>query len=267
MTNTKLYISILSLVFLLTACTKVIDIKTGNDSGQLVIEGNIVDTAGVQTIKLSKNVPFTSTNVYPTVTGATVTVADQAGNSYNFTETTPGSYTNSQLKGIAGNAYKMTVVTGATTYNATSTLPVKVTMDSVTSENRVASSGSNPKKQIVVHFKDPLGVSNYYRFVLYLNGAQVKTVFAFDDEFNDGLSVHNILRVSDDDEDIYSGDKVRVEMQCIDAAMYLYWFTLSQQAGGPGGSVTPSNPPTNISPVSLGYFSAHTTQTIAITVK
>jgi len=31
-----------------------------------------------------------------------------------------------------------------------------------------------------------------------------------------------------------------------------------QQSNGPGGGVSPSNPPTNISPATLGYFSAHT---------
>jgi hypothetical protein len=266
MKKAKLYIAVLSLSALLGSCTKVIDIQTANDTGQLDIEANVVDTLGVQTITLTKNVPFTSTNVYPAVTGATVTVTAPSGTSYRFTEGASGIYTSNTFKGISGD-YKMTVLTGSKTYNATSTLPVKVTLDSVTSQNRAVSTGSNPKKQIVVHYKDPAGVANYYRFVMYLNGVQVKSVFAFNDEFNDGLSVNNILRVTDSDFDIYAGDKVRLEMQCIDAAMYLYWHTLAQQSGGVGGGVTPSNPPTNISPESLGYFSAHTTQTITITVK
>lgn len=269
MKNMKLYISVAALLTLASSCTKVINIKTGNDSGKLDIEANIVDTTGVQTITLSKNVPFTSTNVYPPVTGATVNVADASGKSYLFTEGPSGTYTNLQLTGIAGTNYKLTVISGGATYNAASTMPARVTLDSVTSQNRPLSSGSNPKKQIVVHYQDQPGIANYYRFVLYLNGVQIKSVFTFDDQFNDGLYVNNILRVDgeDDKNDIYAGDKVTVTMECIDQPMYLYWFTLAQQGSGPGGSVTPSDPPTNITPITLGYFSAHTIQSKTIVVK
>jgi hypothetical protein len=269
MKNIKLYINIFALATLLCSCTKVIDIKTGNESGKLDIEANVVDTTGLQTITLSRNVPFTNTNVYPAVSGAKVTVTDPSGNSYPFTESLAGTYTNAQLTGISGSAYKMTVTVNDTTYNATSTMPAKVALDSVTSQNVPLSTGSNPKKQIIVHYQDPKGVANYYRFVVYVNDVQLKAVFAFDDEFNDGDYVNNILFAAGDDiTDIYAGDKVTVIMQCIDQPVYLYWFTLMQESGnGPGGSVTPSNPPTDITPVSLGYFSAHTSQTMTITVK
>jgi hypothetical protein len=258
MNNLKLYISILALVALFCSCTKVINIKTGNDSGELDIEANVVDTTGLQTITLSRNVPFTNTNVYPTVSGAKITVTDPSGNSDSFAEGPLGTYTNPQLTGVSGNAYKMTVVVGGTTYNATSTMPAKVGLDSVTSQNVPLSTGTNPKKQIIVHYQDPKGIANYYRFVVYVNGVELKAVFAFDDEFNDGDYVNNILFAAGTDiTDIYAGDKVTVVMQCIDQPIYQYWFTLMQESqNGPGGGVTPSNPPTNITPTSLGYFSA-----------
>jgi hypothetical protein len=98
MKNTKLY-TILCLSLMLSACTKVIDLKLGNDSGKLVIEANVTNASAPQIIKLSKNVAFTNTNTYPPVTGATVTVTDQTGQIYAFTEGISGTYTNSQLKG------------------------------------------------------------------------------------------------------------------------------------------------------------------------
>ena len=102
--------------------------------------------------------------------------------------------------------------------------------------------------------------------MVYVNGVELKAVFAFDDEFNDGDYVNNILFAAGTDiTDIYAGDKVTVVMQCIDQPIYQYWFTLMQESqNGPGGGVTPSNPPTNITPTSLGYFSAHTTQSETI---
>ena len=102
---------------------------------------------------------------------------------------------------------------------------------------------------------------NQYRFVMYVNRVQVNTIFAFDDEFIDGRNVN--LDLQQNDIDIFPKDTVTVEMQCIDRPMYTYWFTLVQQRGNnPGGAMTPSNPPTNITPATLGYFSAHTTQSI-----
>jgi len=266
MNTIKLYFAIGCLLLLASSCTKVIDLKLGNVSGRLVIEGNVTNAAGPQVIKLSTNVPFTNTNTYPPVTGATVTVTDQAGNSFSFTEGPSGTYSNSVLTGIPGNTYTMTVITGGVTYTAVSTMPPLIPLDSLTAENQPASSGSKPKKQVSVYYRDPAGVANQYRFVEYVNGVQVKDVFTDNDQFNDGLKVKEILQ--EDDIDIYSGNTVKVEMQCIDHPIYIYWLSLLQQEdNGPGGAATPSDPPTNIVPASLGYFSAHTTQTQTIVVK
>jgi hypothetical protein len=266
--RTTLYlISLLALA----SCTKVIDLKLGNDTGKLVIEGNITNTAGSQVIKLSTNVPFSNTNTYPPVSGATVSVSDQAGNSYPFTEGPSGTYSNSLLTGIPGNTYTMTVVTGSKTYTATSVMPALVSLDSLTSKNEVVQTNDH-KKVVTVYYQDPAGIANQYNFVVYVNKVQANDTYAFNDQFNDGRYVSIDLREntasSSVDKGIYAGDTVTVEMQCIDKPVYTYWETLMQQeTNGPGGGVSPADPPTNISPVTLGYFSAHTTQSKTIVVK
>ena len=56
-------------------------------------------------------------------------------------------------------------------------------------------------------------------------------------------------------------------MQCIDDKVYLFYAALLQlSGGGPGGGVTPANPPSNISNGALGYFSAHTVRTRNIVI-
>ena len=92
---------------------------------------------------------------------------------------------------------------------------------------------------------------------------------ARESDWNGLRPVNNVsLDLQESDVDIYAKDTVTVEMQCIDRPVYNYWFTLSQQQGdNPGGAVAPSNPPTNFTPATLGYFSAHTTQGITMTVK
>jgi hypothetical protein len=261
----KFYIASI-LAILVGSCTKVIDLKLGNDTGKLVIEGNITDVSGPQYIKLSQNVAFTNTNTYPAVTGATVFVSDDKGNTYPFTEGPSGTYSINAMTGITGSIYTMKVLTNGASYTASSAMPPLIQLDSITAKNRDIN-GSKNEKEITVNYKDPAGIANQYRFIMYVNNVEVKGVFAFNDDFTDGRSVHNDLR--EDDIKIYPGDTVTVEMQCIDKTIYTYWFTLMQQLGTdrPGGAVAPSNPPTNISPATLGYFSAHTTQSKTIIVK
>lgn len=256
------------IALILDSCTKVIDLKLDNAASQLDIEANLTNISGPQAVRLSTNVPFSNTNTYPPVTGATVTIKDQTGNSYTLAEGPQGSYSTSALTGVAGNTYTLNVLAGGQAYSAISAMPATVKMDSLSDKNRPLNRPQNGKDQkvITVYYKDPAGVANQYRFILWVNGVQVKSVFSYDDQLTDGRYVTSDLL--EQDIDIYAGDIVKVEMQCIDRPVYTYWFTLeSQQANSAAGAVAPANPPTNISPATLGYFSAHTTQTITYTVK
>jgi hypothetical protein len=247
------------------SCQKVIDLKLRNDAGKLVIEGNIINSpAATQFIKLSRNVPFTGTNTYPPVSGASVTVRDSLGTTYQFAEGPAGTYTTNNLSGIAGTTYAMTVTTNGTIYTASSRMPQFVRLDSITAQSESIGSNKN-RKNILVHFSDPAGVPNQYRFTLTVNGVELSRVFAFNDDFIDGRYVD--LELFENEKDINAGDIVTVEMQCIDKPVYTYWFSLMQQDNGPGGGVSPSNPPTNITPAVLGYFSAHTSSIKTIVVQ
>jgi hypothetical protein len=248
-----------------SSCKKVIDLDLRDASGQLVIEGNVTNTAGPQYVRISRNVPFTDPNNYPAVSGATVSISDSLGNTYPLTESPAGTYSNKQLTGVDGQTYSLSVTTGGKTYTAKSKMPQTVVLDSIASKAAILNSGGD-KRLISVYFKDPAGVPNQYRFILTVNGIQVKAIFSFDDEFIDGRDV--TLDLQQTDIDIHPGDTVTVEMQCIDKPVYKYWFALSQeQADNPGGQVAPANPTTNITPATLGYFSAHTTQVLTLAVK
>lgn len=265
MKNPLMYFMLFSFILVITSCDKVIDVRLDNETDRLVIEGNITDVLGPQTIKLNTNVAVSNTNTYPPVTGATVTVADQAGTVYKFTEGPAGTYTTPKMVGVAGNIYTMNVVINGKTYKANSIMPQLVALKSISSSDSRFNSSDGTRK-ITVHYQDPKGVANQYNFLMYVNGVRVKRVIVNNDDFTDGNSVS--FDLMEDDIGINPGDKVIVEMQCVDKAIYTYWLTLMQQNySGPGGGVTPSDPPTNITPSTLGYFSAHTTQTKTITVK
>jgi len=247
----------------LTSCEKVIDLDLDDDTGKMVVEGAITDVLSMQTVKLSRNVSFTETNDYPAVSAAEVKISDQTGKTYTLTETSPGLYSYGPLAATAGNVYTLTVKADGKTYTSRSTMPALVALDSITDKNNPF---EDDQKEITVHFRDPAGVRNQYRFVLFINGVQAKIVFNVNDDFSDGRNVNYVLR--DMDDDIKSGDTITVEMQCIDQAVYTYWYTLSQQASnGPSGGAAPANPPSNLSNNALGYFSANTTQIKSIILK
>ena len=69
----------------------------------------------------------------------------------------------------------------------------------------------------------------------------------------------------DDPRNIKSGDRVTIEMQCIDEIVYRYWSTVKAGGGdGDGNTAAPANPITNIKGGALGYFSAHTVSRKAV---
>ena len=74
----NIFLIILSL-FLVTSCEKEIDLDLEDQSGQIVIEGNITDQAGPYFVKITKSVAFTQANQYPAVTNAQVILSDNTG--------------------------------------------------------------------------------------------------------------------------------------------------------------------------------------------
>lgn len=264
------YLSLLLAVsFSICSCEKVIDVELNTSPNQLVIEGNITNKLGMQTIKISQSVAYTEPNDYPAVQGAVVNVTDDQGSSWIFTESTPGSYTFGAFKGEPGRTYSLKVNINNVLYTASSTMPDSVGIDSL--DVKVFNFGSEKQKQAQVHYKDPAGVANQYRFVLKVNGFQSRSVYSENDRFTDGNNVPSVMFFNgknDDDDELKTGDNVEVEMQCIDKNVFTYWNTLSQQSqNGPGGGVTPGNPPSNISNDALGYFSAHTVSKKEMVVK
>jgi hypothetical protein len=247
----------------LSSCEKVIELDLGKTEPTLVIEGNITNEAGPYFVKLTKTVDFNAASTYPAVTGATVVITDNAGQRDTLTNTGNGVYRTNSLQGIIGRTYNLNVVADGKTYTAQSTMPQNVMFDSL----RYISFefGGTTQYAVVPVFKDPIVVGNNYRFVLKVNGVLDKTYLVDNDNVNNGKVNQRPFRSNDIE--IKNGDVVQVEMQCIDAGAYLYYFTLSQaQGNGPGGGTTPSNAPNGITGEALGFFSAYTTQSKSVSI-
>lgn len=249
----------------LVSCQKVISVKLNSSETKYVITGKVTDQPGECLVSITRTKDFSEDNQFPGVSGATVTV-DHDGVVTTLPETEAGSYSTGSITGEPGHTYLMTVQIGSETFSASSTMPQPVDLDSMYVSNEPLSN----KKYITVVYRDPLNIANYYHFIQYINGRKEQTIFASDDEFTDGQRVRSQLNYNNDTDDstrdIKSHDSVSIDMICNDAAVYKYWYSLSNGATGANQSATPANPVSNISGGALGYFSAQTIRRKSIKV-
>ena len=98
-----------SLIVLFASCEDIIEIDLKNTESIIVIEGTINDLGNGCTIKISKTVDYFKPGTYPTVSNATVSVSDNLGNAFNFTETEPGIYFSDNFSATENITYLLTV--------------------------------------------------------------------------------------------------------------------------------------------------------------
>jgi hypothetical protein len=246
------------LLFFLFSCTKVVNINLNSTNPNIVIEGIVSDAPGPYQVQLTQTVNFSDPNVFPPVTGATVKITDsELGITDSLKEVVPGTYiTQKLLQGIIGHTYQLLVLSNGQTYAASSTMPAKVNLDSVSfSTTNIFGTKST---SAVANFQDPAGIANYYTFTEYVNGQAIDQTFNFSDRLSDGTYIRRQL--FNDSSYINPGDQVSIEMHCVDSQVWQYFNTLGQAKGNNSQAITPANPLSNISNNALGYFSAQTVQ-------
>jgi len=258
----KIYIyALLLAIMLFSGCEKVIELKLDNAAPLVVIDGGINDQNENQTVKISRTYDFTDPNRFNGISGAIVLLTNANGNTVNYTEVSRGVYQTIKMRGVPGNKYTLNVTLDGKTYTASSTMPVKVHLDSLTFKQ--FSFFSNENTYIAVNYIDPVGVENYYRSVLTVKG-KIKDDKVNADRFNDGNKVSDVIFYKLDD--LISGDNLDVEFQCIDRNVYRYFYSLGQNNGG-GPPVSPANPVSNFNNGALGIFNAHTSSKLSVVLK
>ncbi|RFM36933.1 DUF4249 family protein [Chitinophaga silvisoli] len=262
-----LYIVIIISCF--CACQKVIDINLNTADKKYVVEGYVTDAVNGVRVSISQTMNIDDENSFEGISGATVKIIADGATEYVLTESSAskGVYTTTGFKGMIGHTYSMYVQVGTDTFRAESTMPHEVYFDSLALQDRVVF--GKTRRVPAVYYTDPEGKGNSYHFIEWRNKLKEGTIFVRNDDNTDGrnLSIQLVSFSSDSDDDskqIKTGDTISIEMQCIDAAVYKYWYSLDAGATGEGGSATPANPVTNIKGGALGYFSAHSVQTRTI---
>lgn len=250
------------LIFIFSACEKVIDIDLKSVEPKYVIEATLSDEAGSAKVLLSQTKDFTENNDFNGIAGATITIQEEGGALATLLPTAPGVYEHASFQGFAGKNYLLTVAVNGETFTANCILPQKVNLDTLYAEE--VTIFSEPRNLVVVGYQDPAGMKNYYRFIQYVNGKKEKQIMLQDDDYSDGRPITSRLYFFQEDEDddsgeILSGREVKIEMLCIAPNVSKYWESLATSATG-SSQATPANPVSNIQGGALGYFSAHTIQ-------
>lgn len=274
MSNHKKYFLYQPAILLLLAtclfsCQKVINVDTRDAEIKYVVEAVVSDITGESVVKLSTTKKISETNQFPGISGAVVSVTDDAGIRTTFGEITPGVYADVSFTGMVGKTYYLEIKANSETFTARSTMPQKINLDTLFITEEVLF--GETRKLANIAYQDPPGKGNCYRYVQYINGNKSKPIFVNNDDYVDGKYVDTKLWyiVEDEDdkeEEIKSGDTVEIAMLCIEPVVYKYWFGVFQSATGNTQSASPANPVTNINGGALGYFSAQTFQKLSVQV-
>lgn len=249
-------------LFLFGSCEKIIDLKLDNSDPLVVIDGGLNDQNENQELRISKTYNFTESNKFNGVSGAVVILTRPNGSKVNYNEVSPGIYRTVKMRGVPGNKYILSVTIEGKTYTASSIMPVRVNLDSLSFKQfNIFSSQST---YVAVNFSDPPNIANQYRYILKTNG-NVKADMVNEDRFNNGNKVSDAIFYELDD--LSSGETIDVEFQCIDKQVYRYFYSLGQNSGAGGPPVAPANPPSNFDNGALGVFNAYTTSKLSIVIK
>jgi hypothetical protein len=250
----------------LCACTKVVKLDLRTAAGKYVVEGEITDGPGPYVVRISESAGFYTENKFSGVGGATVRMWDDASHAELLTDAGGGVYTTSGgWRGVSGRTYYLRVVIGADSFFASSTMPSRVSFDSLTILPVL--NGGKTVLTALPWFRNPVGPAlAYYRFNQTINGSLDKSLYYWDNAYTAGQENTFSLERNSSDSTLHVGDTVKVEMQCIDKALYDYWQSMDAAAVGAGGAY-PGNPVTNLSGGALGYFSAHTEEVKGVKVR
>ena len=246
----------------LSSCEKIVSIDLNKANPHMVIEGIVTDQQTPDSVVLSKSGDYFEASLsFPPVPNALVTVSDNLGTLDTLKEDVPGTYRTSSLKGLPGRTYTLSVAADGNIYSAVSSMPEKVLIDSLYATPLRAFDG-DVGYNLYVMFKDPPTPGNYYRINLRISRSLPpdsitgERYHLFSDKLTNGNVVTLRMRTG---RSVVTGDTVTVELLSIDKSSYDYFRTLNAilTSDRAPTSLAPTNPNTNLTNGSLGYFSAY----------
>ena len=271
------YLYILLILIGVSACEETVTLDTTQIEPRVVIEGEVTDQYTYHYVKVSRSTGFYDDKSFVGAEGASVTVVDSEGQTYNYIaatgENSTGLYfSEERYAGIIGRTYTLTVTYDNNTYTASDKIFPVTAIDSLTVEVNEEEMDDPDKPgyfyEILFYAKEPQESKDYYLFKFYRNDTLIldseTDIYYADDELLaekiDGIPTAGFYKV---------GDQAKVEMYSISQEAFVYLNDLSILLTSDGGmfSPPPANPRTNLSNNALGFFRASAKVSDMIEVK
>ena len=249
-------------IFALTfsSCEKTITLDVDQTQPQYIIEGLVTNQDKQHHIKISKSNSLYQTGQPPSVSGASVQVSDNEGNSWNFLESEPGEYlSETAFAGKVGNTYSMTVNVEGNTFTAQDQLfylePIDTLIPFIDEEEFEDPEDDGFFWEVYIFLKEPQETEDYYQFKLFANDEPL-------DEDGTEIVVFNDVGVAENIDGVTSGyyyqegDKVTIEWRSLSREAYVFYNSLNENINNDGGvfSGQPANVTSNISGGAVGFF-------------
>lgn len=286
-----LYTVIITGALSFSSCETVIDAKVDEGPEQLSVDAFITDKPGLQTIRLTKTAPYFANKPALAAAGAVVTVTDNTGKIFQFSDPdSDGNYTwqpiGKDTLGQIGRTYLLSIMYQGEEYRSVSRMNRVPTVDSIIFRKEKVSPLPNAEEGYQAEFfaRDPAGAADYTRVRFLRNGVLQNRpndiIVTYDGAFNgsgntDGLQFIRPIRQSINPEKFYAeNDTVTVELQSISAEAFYFFQELRNQIANGGLFATPpANVPTNILNVNTsgrkatGFFIASAVRSRTVRVK
>jgi len=270
---------LLALIFfsvLFTSCEDVIDVNLSDENLNLIGVEASITTIDEPTVFLYKTLKVDQDLTYPGISGAVVSISDNAtpANQIILTEDSskPGHYqvpNDKNYVGVAGREYTLNIQAQGVNLTAKDKLAKVEPIDSI----QVVPSQRGEKRflGIFTYGKEPKGLGNYYKWDIYVNDTLVHNADRLaiaSDEFVDGNYISKLEIYTDfydttkpEDRKLKLNDKIQVKQTSISEFAYNFYFQMfNQSSTGSLFSVPTANIASNFTssdgkPV-LGVFTA-----------
>jgi hypothetical protein len=159
---------------LLTSCEDVVQIDLNKTTPRINIDAWLTNKTGEQVIKITQTVAYSDTTPAPGIAGAIITVTDNEGKVYAFTDNGNGKYiwkpAGNEVFGKIGNTYTLDVKLNGLAYQSVSKMNPVPAIDSISTEFRKEQLGSDDGYWAVLNANDLPGIGNCYWIKTYKNG-------------------------------------------------------------------------------------------------
>jgi len=230
------------LICLCYTCEDVIEVDLNEAKPRLVIEASVnwfkSTTGNVQSIKLSLSAPFFQSDI-PPANRATVVISDSNNNTFNFIESgSTGVYVNNNFVPVIDQTYFLEINYNNETYKASEILKSVASIDYIEQNNEGGFTGEDI--ELKAFYTDPSSIENYYLFEFTSSIPVIPTLEVFDDQFTDGNQIFGFYT----EEDLESGDVVKIRNYGVTERFYEFMFILLQQGSESGGGPFETQPAT-----------------------